>query len=123
MKQGAFGIVIYKNRILLEQLPSWVDENPYCWQLPGGVVDEGETLEDAVVREVKEETGINCKVLQKIDYIKTDDYELYFFSCSYVGGEILPQRTEVLDVRWFTKEEALQQKLAYDIRERFIQHF
>ena len=35
---------------------------PDTWELPGGKVDEGESFDDALVREIKEETNLDCKV-------------------------------------------------------------
>ena len=36
--------------------------DPDTWELPGGKVDEGESFDDALVREIKEETNLDCKV-------------------------------------------------------------
>jgi len=79
------------------------------WGLPGGVVELGETIEDAVVREVGEETGIEVHPLKLItifDSIVRDPngrvrfhYVLCEYLCEPVGGA-LHASTDVLDARW-----------------------
>ncbi len=78
------------------------------WEYPGGVVEPGEALQDALVREIKEETGVDveitgfigvCKNIQK-DVVNLD------FSCKCVGGE-LTTSDESLNVKWVSKDEAL----------------
>ena len=78
------------------------------WEYPGGMVEPGETLQDALIREIKEETGADveitgfigvCKNIQK-DVVNID------FSCKYLGGELVTS-DESLHVKWVNKEEAL----------------
>ncbi len=59
------------------------------YTFPGGGLEEGETLEEGVIREVKEEFGINVKVTKKLyelENVKLNMKE-YFFLCEYVDGK------------------------------------
>ena len=54
------GIILHKNRIVLIRRKTSPFKN--CYALPGGFVDYGETVENAIVREVKEEAGLETKI-------------------------------------------------------------
>lgn len=62
------------------------------WVTPGGKVEEGEMIEEAVKREVREEVGIDVQVgekaLQVTNHVYEEDNEQHFFECSYLSGEI-----------------------------------
>ncbi len=83
------------------------------WGLPGGRMDPGETIEQTVVRECKEETGLDVAVVKKIgEYvekgIKDDvDYEYYptCFLVKVVGGEMKRQESEIQDIKVFSLKE------------------
>ncbi|GIN85786.1 ADP-ribose pyrophosphatase [Heyndrickxia sporothermodurans] len=78
------------------------------WELPGGLVEKGETFKDAVIREVKEETGIDIEVIKFCGVSQ----EVERFVCNMwwlgkpIGGE-LQVSNESLDVGYFDIEEAL----------------
>lgn len=57
---------------------------------PGGGWEEGETLEEGVAREVKEEFGIDVKVKEKIYELVNGEVnrEEYFFLCEYISGKL-----------------------------------
>src|ERR1700722_3306197 len=67
--------LIEKNgKILLGQKPKDVGPYPNTWHLPGGGVNlENESLEDAVRREVKEETGLEIEKMERVSF--DEDYE------------------------------------------------
>ncbi|MGA2354172.1 MAG: NUDIX hydrolase [Terriglobales bacterium] len=93
------------------------------WSLPGGVLECGETLREAVAREVFEETGLRVEssamlgVYERV--IRGDDtrvryhYVLIDFLCHPVGGD-LKAGSDAADVRWFTQEELPDLNLAHD---------
>ena len=99
---GAFGIIVDKeNRILL------VHRNDYdLWNLPGGGLDSGESPWAGVIREVKEETGLDVKVSKLLGvYSKPEKDEIVFnFECKVVAGE-LTLNEEARDLKYFALQE------------------
>jgi ADP-ribose pyrophosphatase YjhB (NUDIX family) len=91
------------------------------WGLPGGRMDLGETIEQTVVRETKEETGFDVEIVCKIgEYvekgIKDDvDYEYYptCFLVKVVGGEMKRQESEIQDIQRFGLKD-LPDHLAFE---------
>ncbi len=78
------------------------------WGLPKGAVSEGETSEQAALREVLEETGLEAEILKPLDtieyFFRAGDTlirkRVDFYLMRYVGGELTPQLSEVDDVEW-----------------------
>lgn len=93
------------------------------WSLPGGALELGETLEQGIVREVREETGLQVEVVsvvEVLDRIVADEadaepevgdvariryhYVLIDYLCRVSGGE-LAASSDAADARWVAREE------------------
>jgi 8-oxo-dGTP diphosphatase len=91
------------------------------WALPGGRVDPGETVEQTIVREVKEETGLEVAIVSKIgDYHEQGvqggvEYDYYpaCFLVKTVGGEIKKQESEIADIKLFSLA-AIPEAMAFE---------
>ena len=83
---GAFGIIFdEQKRVLL------VHRRDYdLWNLPGGTLEDFESPKNAVIREVREETGLEVKVFKLLGvYNKENKNDMAFsFLCKVIGGEI-----------------------------------
>lgn len=93
------------DELLLARKPEWA---PNRYSLVAGFLDFGECLEEAVVREVREETGIE---VSNIRYVGSQSWPfpsqlMAGFTADYAGGEIVVEEKELEDVRWF-KADAL----------------
>ncbi len=119
------GALIYEdNRILLVERGN----APLAgyWSLPGGGVETGERLEDAIVREVHEETGLHvvadslATVFERIMPDTASRYEYHYvlidFYCTITGGE-LRAGDDSRDVRWFSIDSLSELLLTAGTRE------
>lgn len=57
------------------------------YTIPGGGLEEGETVEEGTIREIKEEFGIDVKVIKQLYYIEKEEMDEYFFLCEYISGK------------------------------------
>ena len=93
------------------------------WSIPGGVLEVGELMREAAVREAREETGLTVepgellgvydRVLRNADQRVQYHYVLIDFLCRRVAGN-LAAASDAAEVRWFSREELSTLKLADD---------
>jgi 8-oxo-dGTP diphosphatase len=96
------------------------------WSIPGGVLEVGELVREAAIREAREETGLTVepsellgvydRVLRDADKRVQYHYVLIDFLCRRVEGN-LAAASDAAEVRWFTREELPRLKLAEDTLE------
>jgi len=97
------------------------------WSLPKGHIEEGETPEEAAIREVAEETGIQSEIARELGVIdfwfmasgKRIHKTVHHYLFREVGGHLAPQITEVDEVRWFPLTEIVEM-LAYPDEKKLI---
>jgi 8-oxo-dGTP diphosphatase len=79
------------------------------WEMPGGQVEEGEQLQDGLIREIREETGVIATVGQHVGTyinVKHPPKMIFSFLCDYVSGD-LTTSDESLEVVWVNPADAL----------------
>ena len=89
------------------------------WEFPGGQVEEGESLTDALRREVQEETGVIISVgpLAGVYSNIKSKIVMFDFLCNFIEGELMTS-TESLEVEWVERETALVRIIRPPIHDR-----
>lgn len=118
---GVGAIIIDGDRVLLVKRAHPPQQAQ--WSIPGGMLEVGELVRDAAVREAREETGLIVetadllgvydRVLRDADQRVQYHYVLIDFLCRTVGGR-LQADGDAAEVRWFTREELPALNLAED---------
>jgi ADP-ribose pyrophosphatase YjhB (NUDIX family) len=118
------GIILDGDRVLLIKRAH--EPSKGAWSIPGGVVELGETLAEALAREVLEETGLSVRVgpiaevvdrVQRADDGSVDYHFVIIDYLCYVEGGTVACGTDAADARWIPKSELEQMSLPPGLRE------
>jgi len=100
-----------QGRYLFIKRGAAVRRSPGWWCFVGGEVDPGETLEAAMAREVREEVGLDVRILEKVHecFSPNGEYRLHWFRArlSSPGQQAVPHPVEVAELRWLSLAEAV----------------
>jgi 8-oxo-dGTP diphosphatase len=121
---GVGAIIIEDSRVLLVKRAHPPIQGQ--WSIPGGVLEVGELVREAAIREAREETGLIVepgdllgvydRILRNAEKRVQYHYVLIDFLCRRVGGE-LAAASDAAEVRWFTRDELPPLHLAEDTQD------
>lgn len=119
---GVGGIVVHNKRVLLVRRIRGEDTGE--WAIPGGFVEQKEKIEDAVVREVIEETNIKVKVIGLIavrNRLYKDENSVYFmFLLKPTSLRIKIEKPEIDQAKFFTLSEIKKLKCLQILSETIV---
>lgn len=111
------GLVIHNEKILMVKRNEPEVKGAHLkWEFPGGKVDFGETIEEAIVREIREETGVFVKIKRLLPCTVTTNWEypwgvqqtlIFGYECTFVSEEKRTKDHHVKDVEWVPIQDAL----------------
>jgi len=121
-------VIIYdnKNRILLAQRSSTKKQDPGLWETIGGTIEFGESPEECLKREVKEELGCgikNTKLFNVYNFVKDDLQLISIVYLANIDGIPKFNKDEVRDLRWFSENEAMKLKFSVNCKQRVTDFF
>ncbi|QGN60017.1 (deoxy)nucleoside triphosphate pyrophosphohydrolase [Leuconostoc citreum] len=105
------GAAIIENNKLLAAKRSEGRSLGGYWEFPGGKINEGETPEEALQREVFEEFGANATIFEKLDEPFEKEYDFGTVVLEILYARLDSEITETIEheeLRWVTEEEALK---------------
>jgi len=109
--------VIHEEKVLLTKR-----EDFEVWCLPGGGVEEGESLAEAGIREVKEETGMDVELTRLVGVYSRmgggmHDVHAVLYVAKPMGGELRTQPNEVIEIAYFPFEQ-LPDEMLFGFKKR-----
>ncbi len=113
------GIILRNNKVLLTKRKVKIEKGKWC--LPGGHIEIGESAEEAIKREIKEETGLDVKKVKFLfyqdEFIKKLDWSAVVLVFLVEAKGKLKENAEVSEFRFFSKSEIEKMNLAFKNKE------
>lgn len=132
------GYIIHKNKLLLIQ-----HKKLDLWLPVGSHIEKDETPDDALLREIKEEIGIDVKILNYLKFpiqgntkrnlanpfhvdvhsVKDHDHCCFYYICKAINPERLKINSELKGYKWFSKEGLNKECIPLDVRNQCLKVF
>ncbi len=126
---GVGGLVINENNELLTiREKDHVEKFPRNWKFPGGMLDSYEKLEQGVIREIREETGVKAEFEKFIGFLHHNNGQFMtsniYAVCKLkaLSHEITIQESEIADARWCAVEEYLNDDKISDYNRQILKN-
>jgi 8-oxo-dGTP diphosphatase len=125
------GVIIHENKVLIVQRSSDEEAYPDLWEVPSGKKEPLEKVTDAILREVKEETGLVTEIIKIIDTFnfsveKPDeirDVTQINFLLKLIGSSDVKLSSEHQNFAWITKDEINNYNLSIETKNSIKQSF
>jgi ADP-ribose pyrophosphatase YjhB (NUDIX family) len=128
---GVGAVIINEGKIIL--VKRGVEPGKGEWSIPGGLIELGETVRDAVIREAKEETGLDVEIfvdrpIDAFDNIDIDEkggFHYHFVLMEFLTrpkSGTLKSSSDAVDAKWVPLEEVEKYDLTKPFRKFFIKH-
>ncbi|WP_456290027.1 NUDIX domain-containing protein [Paenibacillus sp. AK002] len=97
-------LITRNNEVLMVR--QYVQRGDIVWNYPGGGIEEGETPEEACIREVKEETGFEVEIIKLLNY----NNDKYTFKAEIIGGALGLDKSnkdndDIIEIAWIKIED------------------
>lgn len=114
-RDSAFAIILHSRHVLLVKA-----RDKSNWQLPGGRLERGETPAQAVVREVREETGLRARVGRMTGRYRREDGSIVRVYAVRARGKLAGAREEIVEQRWVRVRDA-KEMVGQHTRRRLVE--
>ena len=108
MKRATAAVIVHNNKTLIAQR---VKDN--FWEFPGGKIDPGETPDECIIREMKEELNIDIRIERSLGVLEGTyrgiPMQVYAYTAAWTGGTLMKHVHK--DIKWVERKDIEQYPL------------